>query len=112
MADSVMDRSESSGTGGGFVLRHITARSSKSVRSSKLIMLALLITCVNDVGDQVTAGFNDSGHHRHQRSICRQCRLCTRLNVSKHEKFVARIFIQIRLVWIGELETRLKTSNN
>jgi hypothetical protein len=27
----------------------------------------------------------------------------------KHEKFVAGIFIQIRPVWIGELETRPKT---
>jgi hypothetical protein len=32
------------------------------------------------------------------------------LKVPKHEKFVARIFTQIGPVWIGELETRPKTS--
>jgi hypothetical protein len=30
----------------------------------------------------------------------------------KHEKFVAKIFTQIRPVWIGELETKPKTSKN
>jgi hypothetical protein len=29
-----------------------------------------------------------------------------------HKKFVARIFTQIRPVWIGELETGPKTSKN
>ncbi len=30
----------------------------------------------------------------------------------EHEKFVAAIYTQISPVWIGELETRQKTSKN
>ena len=33
-----------------------------------------------------------------------------KLKGPKHEKFVAKICTQIRPVWIGELETSLKTS--
>ncbi len=33
-----------------------------------------------------------------------------KLKGPKHEKFVARIFTKIRPVWIGELETKPKTS--
>jgi hypothetical protein len=39
-----------------------------------------------------------------------QPNLIVRLKGSKGENFVAGIFTQIRPVWIGELETRPKTS--
>ncbi len=68
MADSVMDRSVSSGTGGGLVLRHITARSAKTRRllivnqeshvSSQRHRQSIYGRDINDSGQQFTAGVN------------------------------------------------------
>jgi hypothetical protein len=56
----------------------------------------------------------NQGHPRHQCApfkifLYNECQL---EGATKHEKFVAGIFTQIRPVWIGELENRQKTSKN